>query len=180
MKWPLVVLAIPSAFIGIAMAGLADFHPLPAFGAYIHAAVPHGEHAHTFIEAITNPVAIWSTVFGVSGLVLAFLFYVVAPAIPEAIKNAPFASAAFSLFSRKWYFDEMYQGFVDRIYLTFARGSSSFDKGGIDGLVNVTGRAVMSSGYSLRELQSGKVQTYIAVMFFSVVTLSLLLFYWLM
>jgi hypothetical protein len=32
----------------------------------------------------------------------------------------------------------------------------------------------------LRYLQSGKVQTYIAVMFFSVVTLSLLLFYWLM
>lgn len=182
MKWPLAILAIPSALIGLGMAGLADIKLpwLPAFGEYIHAGAHHGEHAHTFMEAATSEVGLMSLVIGLLGAGLAFLFYVVAPAIPEAIKNAPLTSAAFSLFSRKWYFDEMYQGFVDRIYLTFARGSATFDKGGIDGLVNVTGRSVMGTGYALRQLQSGKVQTYIAVMFFSVVTLSLLLFYWLM
>lgn len=180
MKWPLIVLAIPSAFIGIAMAGLADFNLIPAFGEYIRFGAHHGEHAHTFMEAITSQVGLMSLLFGGIGAGLAFVFYVLSPAIPEAIKNAPIASAAFSLFSKKWYFDEMYQGFVDRIYLAFARGSATFDKGGIDGLVNVTGRSVMDTGYALRQLQSGKVQTYIAVMFFSVVTLSLLLFYWLM
>lgn len=180
MKWPLIALAIPSLAIGIAMAGLADFHPLPAFGEYIRYGLHHGEHAHTFLQAATSQVGVMSTIFGLIGAGLALVFYVLSPSIPEAIKNAPIALAAFSLFSKKWYFDEMYQGFVDRIYLAFARGSATFDKGGIDGLVNVTGRSVMSTGYALRQLQSGKVQTYIAVMFFSVVTLSLLLFYWLM
>ncbi len=180
MKWPLVILAVPSTVIGLLMAGLADFSWFPAFGNYIHYGNVEHHEVHTFMSAVFSEVGLTSLVIGSTGAILAFLFYVIAPAIPEAIKNAPLASAAFSLFSRKWYFDEMYQGFVDRIYLAFARGSSSFDKGGIDGLVNVTGRAVMNSGYSLRELQSGKVQTYIAVMFFSVVTLSLLLFYWLM
>lgn len=185
MKWPLAILAIPSAFIGMAMAGLKDVHWLPAFGEYIHYAAKHGigEHAeevHTLMGAITSPIGSLSLIIGAIGLALAFLFYVVAPGIPEAFKKAPGTAAAFRLFSNKWYFDDIYQGFVDRIYLAFARGSAGFDKGGIDGLVNVTGRAVMSSGLALRQLQSGKVQTYIAVMFFSVVALSLLLFYWLM
>lgn len=181
MKWPLAVLAVPSALIGIAMAGLKDVNWLPAFGAYIHAGAHHtAEHAHTFAQAAFSEVGLMSLVIGLIGAGMAVLFYVVAPAIPEVIKKAPFASTAFSLFSNKWYFDDIYQTFVDRIYLAFARGSSTFDKGGIDGVVNVTGRSVMGAGYALRQLQSGKVQTYIAVMFFAVVCLSLLLFYWLM
>lgn len=180
MKWPLAVLAVPSAFIGLAMAGLNDVNCLPAFGAYIRYGAHHGEHAHSFMDAAFSEVGLLSLVIGLIGAGLAVLFYVVAPSIPEAIKKAPFTSAAFSLFSNKWYFDEMYQGFVDRIYLAFAQGSARFDKGGIDALVNGTGRSVMSTGYALRQLQSGKVQTYIAIMFFSVVSLSLLLFYWLM
>lgn len=182
MTLPLLVLAVPSAFIGLALAGLKDVKivGLPAFAQYIHYGVTtHAEGHHTFLQAITSDVGLGSLIFGVSGLVLAWLFYSVAPAIPAAIRNAPFASALFTLFSRKWYFDDLYQTFVDRVYLAFARGSSRFDRGGVDGLVNWTGRAVLTSGYGLRYLQSGKVQTYIAVMFFSLVVLSLLLFYWL-
>lgn len=181
-KWmtiPLAVLAVPSALIGVAMAGLTDVKWLPSFGSYIHYGAAHAEH-HSFIQAVLSDVGMGSLVLGASGFLLAVLFYVVAPAIPEAIKKAPFASSAFNLFSRKWYFDEFYQGFVDRVYLAFAQASASFDRGAIDGAVNLTGRSVMSSGYGLRYLQSGKVQMYIAVMFFSVVSLSLLLFYWLM
>jgi hypothetical protein len=39
---------------------------------------------------------------------------------------------------------------------------------------------VVGSGYALRLLQSGQIQTYVAIMLFSVVVLSLLLFYWLL
>ncbi|MCE3234639.1 MAG: NADH:ubiquinone oxidoreductase subunit [Vampirovibrio sp.] len=183
MVWPLAILAIPSALIGVAMAGLADIHWLPAFGQYIHyPAVTHeAHHAHTFLEAIAqNQVGVMSAIIGFAGFLLAYLFYGVAPVIPEIIKSMPIASSAFNLFSRKWYFDDIYQSFVDRVYLAFARGSAEFDRGGIDGVVNGTGRAVLGSGFALRELQSGKIQTYIAIMFFSVVTLTLLLFYWLM
>jgi NAD(P)H-quinone oxidoreductase subunit 5 len=182
MTMPLLVLAIPSAFIGVALAGLKDVKiaSLPAFAQFIHYGhAGHGVGHHTFMQAISSDVGLGSLILGASGFALAFLFYVIAPAIPNAIRNAPIASSLFTLFSRKWFFDDIYQGFVDRIYLAFARGSSNFDRGGVDGLVNFTGRAVLSSGYGLRYLQSGKVQTYIAVMFFSVVALTLLLFYWL-
>jgi proton-translocating NADH-quinone oxidoreductase chain L len=181
MVTPLAILAVPSALIGLFMAGLTNVHLpfLPAFGEYIRYGAAHEAH-HTFMQAVTSPVGMGSLIIGVIGFALAAWFYLIAPAIPDAIKNAPFTSAAFRLFSNKWYFDNIYQAFVDRVYLVFARGSAEFDRGGIDGVVNGTGRAVIGSGYALRELQSGKVQTYIAVMFFSVVTLTLLLFYWLM
>ncbi len=178
MYWPLVVLAIPSAVIGAALAGLKGIN-IPAFGEYIYYLHPL-EREHDIWGALLSPIGSTSLMIGCGGLIVAYLFYVVAPFIPDIIKSMPIASSAFNLFSNKWYFDDIYKAFVDRVYLAFARGSAEFDRGGIDGVVNGTGRAVMGSGFALRELQSGKVQTYIAIMFFSVVTLTLLLFYWLM
>ncbi len=190
MTLPLIVLAIPSAFIGLLMAGLVDVHGiLPAFSDYVHFTLPQSlmhplpvvhEHPETFMEAISNPVGLTSAVLGWLGFGLAGVFYWAKPAIPAAIKKMPVVSDLFSLFSNKWYFDDIYAGFVDYIYLAFARASASFDRHGVDGLVNLTGRSVMSTGNGLKALQSGKVQTYIAIMFFSVVALSLLLYYWLM
>lgn len=176
MTTPLAVLAIPSLFIGLLMAGLQGFNILPAFGEYISFGQVHEAH-HTFWQAITSPIGIQSTLIGLVGLGLAYLFYMVNPGIPERIKTI--FAPLFVLFSKKWYFDELYQGFVNKIYLAFAEGSAAFDRGGIDGLVNWTGRTVVGAGYGLRQLQSGQIQSYVAIMFFSVVVLSLLLFYWL-
>jgi NAD(P)H-quinone oxidoreductase subunit 5 len=180
MVIPLLVLAVPSAVIGALMAGLSDFKLsfIPAFQTYIHFGTDtHAEHAHSLMSAISSPVGQSSLMIGGAGLVLAFLFYVVAPAIPEALRKAPVINTMFRLFSRKWYFDELYTGFVDNVYLMFAKGSSRFDKSGIDALVNGTARFVLSSGYALREIQSGKLQTYLAVLFFSLVMFALLMFY---
>jgi proton-translocating NADH-quinone oxidoreductase chain L len=181
MVTPLAILAIPSALIGLLLAGLSDplFSHMASFGQYINFAGAELEH-HTFLQAAMSEVGLLSTAFGLVGFGLAAFFYLVAPSVPEAIKNAPFLRSAFTLFTNKWYFDGLYQGFVDRVYLVFARGSANFDRSAIDGVVNGTGRTVMGTGYALREMQSGKVQTYIAILFFSVVTLALLLFYWLM
>ncbi len=180
MVAPLAVLAIPSAFIGLALAGLQDpiFSHLPSFGQYINFPGLELEH-HTFAKAAFSEVGLLSTAFGVGGALIAYFFHK-SPSIPEAIKNAPVFRSVFNLCTNKWYFDDYYQAFVDRVYLVFARGSATFDRNVIDGAVNGTGQTVMSAGYALRELQSGKVQTYIAILFFSVVTLALLLFYWLM
>lgn len=177
MTTPLVVLAVPSLFIGLLMAGLQGNNLLPAFGEYIHYGHAHEAH-HTFMQAVLSPIGIQSTLIGLAGLALAYFFYVVSPATPEKIKTL--FAPLFTLFSKKWYFDDMYQNFVDKVYMTFAEGSAAFDRGGIDGLVNWTGKTVVGAGYGLRQMQSGQVQTYIAILFFSLVVLSLLLFYWLM
>jgi NAD(P)H-quinone oxidoreductase subunit 5 len=177
MTVPLAVLAVPSLLIGLLMAGLKGIEILPAFGKYIAYGHAH-EAAHTFIQAVTSPIGVQSTLIGLAGLALAYFFYVVNPALPERIKTL--FAPLYTLFSKKWYFDELYQAFVEKVYLLFAEGSAAFDRNGIDGLVNWTGRTVVNSGYGLRQLQSGQVQSYIAILFFSVVALSLLLFYWLM
>ena len=82
-----------------------------------------------------------------------------------------------SIFVNKWLFDDLYQFFVDKIYLAFANGSAIFDRQGIDGLVNLSGQSVSASGQALKQLQSGRVQTYIGVMFFGAALLALLMFY---
>ncbi len=179
MTVPLAVLAVPSAFIGMAMAGLSDMHWLPAFGDYIRYGETAHHEAHSFAGALSSQVGATSLAIGIVGALIAWWFYA-SPAgkgIPEKLRTGPVTGELFRLFSHKWYFDDMYQGFVDRVYLAFANGSARFDRGVIDGIVNWTGRSVIGSGYLLRQLQSGKVQVYIAVMFFSVACLALLLFY---
>ncbi|MEM0951014.1 MAG: NADH-quinone oxidoreductase subunit L [Cyanobacteria bacterium P01_H01_bin.74] len=187
MVMPLAVLAVPSAFIGVAMAGLSDVTIpfIPNFMAYIHYAsdAAHGAghashaHVHSLLEAIQSPIGLSSLAVGLSAMVLAFVFYVLAPKIPQVFKTAPITASMFNLFSNKWYFDDIYNAFVKKIYLVFASASAEFDKSGVDGIVNGTAKLVLSSGHALKEIQSGKIQTYIAVLTFSVVSLVLLLFY---
>jgi NAD(P)H-quinone oxidoreductase subunit 5 len=178
LYWPLLVLMVPSAFIGLLLAGVIP--NVPSFAQYIHYGEAAHQGGHTLIGALTSPIGLISMLIGLGGATLAWFFYLVRPDIPEKIRTAPVTSSLFNLFSRKWYFDDAYQAFVDRVYLAFARGSAEFDRRGIDGVVNWTGQTVIGSGNSLRLLQSGRIQTYIAIMFFSVFVLSLLLFYWLM
>ena len=185
---PLAILAVPSLVIGGLLAGLSDlkwfsfaeYVKSPFADAFVHrAGVVHEAGHHTFVHAISSQLGLISLGVGAAGLALAYWFYGTkdGSAIPEKIRTTPGFHGLFNLFTRKWYFDDLYQGFVDRVYLAFARGSAGFDRNAIDGVVNWTGRSVTGSGYLLKELQSGRVQTYVAVMFFGVVTLSLLLFY---
>jgi NADH:ubiquinone oxidoreductase subunit 5 (subunit L)/multisubunit Na+/H+ antiporter MnhA subunit len=174
MTFPLVVLAIPSIIIGFMLSG--HMAGMPSFAEYIHYGVEKevAEHAVGFL-GLSN-VAWISFAIGTLGAFVSFLFYG-----PKPVLNADTFRKAFpglyALFCNKWYFDDLYQGFVDRIYMVFANSSARFDRGAIDGAVNLAGRSVMTSGNTLKLLQNGKVQAYVAVLFFSVVVLSLVLIY---
>jgi NAD(P)H-quinone oxidoreductase subunit 5 len=183
MVAPLAVLAIPSVFIGLMLSGVLE--QFPAFAAYIHApasavahhaagAAHHGEHAPGFF----TPVGIQSLIIGLTGLGLSYLFYGGKKPVLSAESVRKVFAPLYVLFSKKYYFDELYQGFVEKIYLPLVAGASArFDRSVIDGLVNLTGRTVASSGSAIRQLQSGKIQTYVAVLFFSVFVLALVFLY---
>lgn len=94
-------------------------------------------------------------------------------AVEDALRNAPGLRVVFNIFANKWYFDEYYKAFVDKVYLVFANASAAFDKNQIDGLVNLAGTSVMSGGNALRLLQNGKVQTYIAFLFWGMCVVGL-------
>jgi NAD(P)H-quinone oxidoreductase subunit 5 len=167
MVMPLVVLAVPSVLVGFLLSGLVP--GVPSFQTLF---VPHIAHhlsplqheiEHTIIAGL-NPLAWASLGIGALGAFAAFLFYGPKPVISADWFRRTF-DPLYVLFSRKWYFDEFYQNFVvDKVYLPFARLSSLFDKGIVDGLVNLAGTSVLVGGGALRAVQNGSVQWYLAVL----------------
>jgi proton-translocating NADH-quinone oxidoreductase chain L len=175
MTTPLLVLAVPSAIAGLLLAGV--FPGLPSVGAYLAppiTAVSHqAHHAVTGLAAFVTPMGIRSQVIGLMGLALAFLLYVAQPALRSAIKR-PFASLH-TLFSNKWYFDDVFQGLIEGGYLMVAQVSSAFDRFVIDGTVHTVAASVSATGTLLRRIQSGRVQTYVMVLAVSLLVLTALL-----
>lgn len=181
MTTPLAVLAFPALGIGFMMAsggveGLSQVANFPQFADFIAAPV-HAEHAHHSALVLGEMLTGAPTILALLGIAVAFFFYATKDGDkwPEKIRTT-FPSLN-SLFDSKWYFDELYQGFVDKVYLVFAEGSSKFDKGFIDGIVNWTGGTTMGTGSAVKYLQSGRVQLYIAVLLFGITILTLLMFF---
>jgi NADH-quinone oxidoreductase subunit L len=103
-----------------------------------------------------------SVAAGLAGIALAYLFYVVAPSLPELLAGA-FRDPYRWLYN-KYFVDEVYDAIVvsptvDGSRLLLWR---TMDAGGIDGLVNGTGKTARAIGAILRRLQSGSIRSYAA------------------
>lgn len=195
MTIPLLVLMVPSIAIGFVLSGhcpnfvtgsgmFPAFHDLIYFGHHSagghHAPAGTPEYMKIWHQAFNGlPVVAWtSLLIGALGAFVAFLMYASPKAkavfaVEDALRNAPGLRVVFNIFSNKWYFDEYYKAFVDKVYLVFANASAAFDKNQIDGLVNLAGTSVMSGGNALRLLQNGKVQTYVAFLFWGMCVVGL-------
>jgi NADH:ubiquinone oxidoreductase subunit 5 (subunit L)/multisubunit Na+/H+ antiporter MnhA subunit len=71
----------------------------------------------------------------------------------------------------------MYQASVDKLWLVLAAVSSWFDRVVIDGLANGLGFNLQKTSGTVRLLQNGRVQVYVAVLAFGVVIVTLLALY---
>ena len=161
---PLVLLAIPSLFIGWFTIGPMLFGDY--FGSSIVVKEAHdvlGELAHEFhgpAQFVLHGVQaapVWLALFGVF---LAWLFYIKKPELPA--KVATTFAPLYKLFSNKFYFDEIY-------FAVFAKGSRNLgqalwtvgDTKFIDGLlVNGSARAVGWFSGILRGIQTGRLYSY--------------------
>jgi len=68
----------------------------------------------------------------------------------------------YTLFYRKYWFDELYEGVIVRIALLkglFA-GLQVFDTYGVDGVVNGVASATMAGGRAIRKAHTGQLQLY--------------------
>ncbi len=164
MTLPLVLLAIPSLFIGWFTIGPMLFGDY--FGSSIVVKEAHdvlGELAHEFhgpAQFVLHGVQaapVWLALFGVF---LAWLFYIKKPELPA--KVATTFAPLYKLFSNKFYFDEIY-------FAVFAKGSRNLgqalwtvgDTKFIDGLlVNGSARAVGWFSGILRGIQTGRLYSY--------------------
>jgi NADH-quinone oxidoreductase subunit L len=161
--------------------------------------VTHSEMYEHEMHNVHYPAMILSIILAGLGILLAFLMYEWKKIDPD--KLAEKLKPLHKLSYNKWYVDEIYSMlFIERLLdlsrfiswfdativdgivnysATFTRGvaklSGWFDTYVVDGLVNFTAFVSGFIGLSFRKIQTGKVQTYLVYVVFSVLIILLIL-----
>jgi NADH-quinone oxidoreductase subunit L len=161
MAAPLVVLGIASALcgfmvnpVGISL-GVIPMHWFTEF-------LGHGP-VDVHAEGFNVGIAILSSAVALAGIGLAYVMYYSRRVLPERVGQR--LRPAYVLLSRKYYFDELYEDVIVRraFYGSSARALDWIDKNIIDRIFNVTGWLGANIGGALRQLQTGQLQGYGAV-----------------
>jgi NADH-quinone oxidoreductase subunit L len=155
-------------------------------------------YSETYTEAVHQahvPAMLLSLLVALTGIFIAFLIYHWKKINPDKIASA--LKPLYKLSYNKWYFDEIYDktfvagtlafsrllgwfdlkvidGIVDgsaAITKLFSKGSGLFDNYVVDGFVNLSAYISGVIGLGFRKLQTGKVQTYVVLVIFSLVIL---------
>jgi NADH-quinone oxidoreductase subunit L len=111
-------------------------------------------------HASLQPMII-SAGFGIAGILLATLIYVIQPSLSDSLKSA--AGPLYTLLVNKYYVDELYTAAIVKPLNLVSRTLlwRGVDEGLIDsGLVNGAGSAIQSIGSVLRRWQSGSIRNY--------------------
>ena len=97
---------------------------------------------------------------GLSGIALAYVFYVLAPGLPESIANG--FKPIYTLLYNKYFIDEAYDSAVVNPMIDGSRSLlwRTIDAGAIDGTVNGVGKTARNIGNILRHAQSGYIRSY--------------------
>jgi len=172
MTIPLILLAIPSVFLGMYLGlPLGDsritqwLEPIFAEGeAILHG----GAEAPAYqLFGIDGVLIIASVTIATIGMILAWRLFGVQlgpirmPSRPERVREltarAPFLYRA-SL--NKWWFDDLYHLLFMVIGGRIAAAIWWFDREVVDGTVNAIGTGTIDAGRGLRQVQTGRVQNY--------------------
>jgi len=143
MTWPLIALAFLSLIGGFLSVPhwLSPMFPLP-----------QNEHMVPMVVSAT---------FGIAGIGVAALAYLVNPQLADSLKAA--AGPLYALVLNKYYVDELYSAVIVKPLIGISRILlwKGVDEGLIDsGLVNGFGRVLRGWGSLLRQLQSGSIRNY--------------------
>jgi NAD(P)H-quinone oxidoreductase subunit 5 len=170
MTLPLLILAVPSALIGLIGTPFNN-----AFEAFIHppgevVEVAEGFHAlpgHELTEFLVmagNSVGI-----GLIGLTLASFMYLRHKIDPAAIAaKIPFL---YNLSKNKWYVDDIYNQVFVLGSRRLARQVLEVDYKVVDGVVNLTGLVTVFVGETLKYFENGRAQFYALIVFAAVLGL---------
>ncbi len=174
MTGPLVLLAIPSALVGLAIGyppenGLLHHWLAPVFEKAVEASGKI-EAPYNFF-GIDGSLAIGTTAFIALAIILAWrLFGIDIPALglraqprPAWVDRAAHAPVLRLLYrgsAAKWWFDDLNDLLFVRLGGRLAAACQWFDSKVVDGSVNGVGRVTVSAGGELRQIQTGRVQNY--------------------
>jgi NADH-quinone oxidoreductase subunit L len=172
MLLPLVVLAVGAVFSGFYAhewfvgEGREHFWRAALHVREGHDAIEAAHHVEGFVKHLP-------TLMGVSGILLAWLFYLLVPGLPLKVAGA--FKPLHQIFFRKWYFDELYEAVFVRPSLVLGKvfwklgDGALIDGCGPDGVTAVT--SLVSRG--VRRVQTGFVFHYAFVMVIALVILLL-------
>ena len=158
MTLPLVVLAVPSALIGLVGTPFNNY-----FEAFIAAPGHVVEHAHEFDLNEFLIMAGSSVGIGLIGITLASLMYLSRKIDPSAIASK--IPALYNLSLNKWYIDDIYNSVFVIGVRRVARQVMEVDYRVVDGAVNLTGLATLLGGEGLKYLETGRAQFYALIVF---------------
>ncbi len=163
MALPLVVLAVPSALIG-----LLGMPWNNRFEAFVHAPGEAIGHGHFELgEFLTLGGA--SVAIATAGIVLAYLTYRVGKIDAAAIATR--IQPLYQLSRNKWYLDDINEVLFVQGSRRLARQVLEVDAKVVDGVVNLTGLATLLSGEGLKYLETGRAQFYALIVFGAVLGL---------
>jgi len=150
MLFPMVILALFAIGSGWAFWGGGAFEFL----------TEGHHHLHGFFEVLTEPLVLISLAVGIAGIILAYAMYSAKWISPERVGQA--FAPIYNLFSRKYYFDELYERiFVVRVlYDGLFRLIELFDTYVVDGTVNGAAKVTVVSSSVVRRVQTGQLQSY--------------------
>jgi NADH-quinone oxidoreductase subunit L len=120
------------------------------------------ESAESASSSVEHLLMAASIAAALTGLVVAWLFYVARPEWPARIASG--ADAFYSILTHKYYIDEVYDAIIVLPLLVTSREFlwKIVDTLMIDGTINGIGQLIRSSADGLRHMQSGYVRTYAA------------------
>jgi NADH-quinone oxidoreductase subunit L len=172
MTVPLILLAIPSVLLGIALglpfgASTLSRWLEPVFleaEEMLH--LPHEAYA---LFGIDGGLILASVTVAAIGVALAWRYFgadlgqLRLPARPEAVRDIsarPGLAFLYRASLNKWWFDELYHLLFIVIGGRIAAAMWWFDREVVDGTVNDVGRVTVGAGRGLRRVQTGRVQNY--------------------
>jgi NAD(P)H-quinone oxidoreductase subunit 5 len=164
MTLPLVILAVPSALIGLVGTPFNNY-----FEAFIAAPGQVVETAHEFDLNEFLMMAGSSVGIGLIGITLASLMYLSGKIDPSSIASK--IPALYNLSLNKWYIDDIYNSVFVIGLRRVARQVMEVDYRVVDGAVNLTGLATLLGGEGLKYLETGRAQFYALIVFGAVLGL---------
>ncbi len=153
MVGPMVILAALAVVAGVLASPIVNLGPIPKHW-LVH------DFLHSDGADFNILIAAGSTVLALAGILLAYLMYLGRQISAERVGSA--LNPLYLLFSRKYYFDELYEGVVTvrLFYRIVARALDWFDRSIVDGAVRLVDQFGRNVGRGIAQVQTGQVQGY--------------------
>ncbi len=169
MTVPLILLSIGAVFAGMLLKHMLIGENWEVFwGESIQLAPTN--HVLEEMEHLPGWVGLAPSIVGIAGIIVAYIFYMFVPSIPERLV-ANFGGIHRFLLN-KWYFDELYDAIIVKPLIALARGLWQVgDATLIDGVPNGLASLTSDGSAQVVKVQTGSIATYAFAMLIGVVLL---------